>query len=83
MIFLILLLGLAIPGTVLATDDWKLIEPGLELRVIVPKESTPVGDGQITIVRIDPTLWELRLVGLSRTGSAAGRTAREWATYTA
>ena len=59
--------------------NWKLIAPGIEFRWLVAKNPSPVGDSQIAVVRIDPTLWQLELVGRSRTGDSAGRTAREWA----
>ena len=36
------------------------------------------GEARITVVRIDPDLWELAFAGISMTGEAAGRTAREW-----
>ncbi len=32
----------------------------------------------IAVLRMDPNLWELELLGTSRTGESAGHTAREW-----
>ena len=37
-----------------------------------------IGDSRITIVRIDPHLWELAFIGLSQTGESTGHTARGW-----
>jgi exopolysaccharide biosynthesis protein len=36
------------------------------------------GDSKITVVRIDPKLWELVFIGISQTGETSGKTAREW-----
>jgi len=36
------------------------------------------GDSRITVLRIDPKLWELEYASINRTGEALGRTAREW-----
>jgi len=59
--------------------SWQTLDPGLELRWLVAKGPSPVGDARIAVVRIDPALWELRFVGRSETGDSAGKTAREWA----
>lgn len=37
-----------------------------------------LADSRITVLRIDPGLWDLEFAGISRTGEAAGHTAREW-----
>jgi len=73
------LLSLAVGGATQATADWKPLAPGLELRFLVAKIPSPVGDSRIVVLRIDPTFWQLELVGRSSTGESAGRTAREWA----
>ncbi|HXB21207.1 MAG TPA: hypothetical protein VNV88_07500, partial [Candidatus Solibacter sp.] len=41
-------------------------------------EIKQVADSKITVVRIDPGLWELEFAGISRTGESTGHTAREW-----
>jgi hypothetical protein len=79
MLIVTILLGLAIGGATQAAPDWKLLAPGVELRFLAAKTPSPVGDSQIVVVRVDPTSWQLELVGRSRTGESAGRTAREWA----
>ena len=62
-----------------AAADWKSLAPGLELGWIVATSKSTVGDSRIAVVRIDPALWELELGGRSKTGEAAGYSAREWA----
>lgn len=62
-------------------DGWRALASGLDLGAFVPGASgdaTPSSAGRITILRIDPTLWDLEFAGLSETGEAAGHTAREW-----
>ena len=73
------LLGLAASTVTQHTADWNLIAPGIELRWLVAKSPRPIGDSKIAVVRIDPTTWQLDLVGRSRTGDPSGQTAREWA----
>jgi len=52
------------------TTQWQSLAPGMDLKL--------VADSKITVVRIDPKLWEIEFAGISRTGEAAGHTAREW-----
>src|SRR5437016_4384776 len=49
---------------------WKSLAPGMDLKLIA--------DSKITVVRIDPALWEFEFAAISRTGENAGHTAREW-----
>jgi uncharacterized protein YigE (DUF2233 family) len=50
--------------------QWQSLAPGMDLKL--------VADSTITVVRIDPALWEFEFAGISRTGEASGHTAREW-----
>jgi hypothetical protein len=50
----------------------------MDLGVFATSQSTGIGDSRITVLRIDPALWNLELAGRSRTGEAAGRTAKQW-----
>jgi hypothetical protein len=60
------------------TGGWQTLSPGMELRYLaVTRPNAPAG-AKITVLRIDPHLWELDVIGRSRTGETAGRTAREW-----
>lgn len=60
-----------------STSGWQSLAPGMDLRRL-PAKST-VGDAQITVLRIDPDLWELQFVGVSSAGESSSRTARSWA----
>lgn len=57
---------------------WQTLAPGMELRVITARTPSPVGDSRITVLRIDPLLWDLVFAGISQTGESDGLTARQW-----
>jgi len=79
MVFAAIVFSLAAGAVSEHAADWQLIAPGMELRWVAAKTPSPVGDSQIAVLRIDPKTWDLELVGQSRTGDSAGKTAREWA----
>src|SRR2546423_11971561 len=49
---------------------WQSLAPGVDLKLIA--------DSKITVVRIDPAVWEFEVAAISRTGEAGGHTARAW-----
>jgi len=57
---------------------WRTLEPGLELGLFDGPPGAP-GDGKIAVVRIDPGLFDLRLLNASAPGQGAPRSARGWA----
>ena len=57
---------------------WQPLEPGLET-VEIPGPTTTPEDGPITIVRIDPARFELKLLAASAPGEGQARSARAWA----
>ena len=59
------LFGLATAALMQHAADSKLIAPGMELSWLAAKNPSPIGDSQIAVLRIEPTMWELELVGLS------------------
>jgi hypothetical protein len=61
-----------------AATPWKTLAPGMELRVFTATTPSPTGDSKITVLRIDPKLWQLEFMGISRTGETSGHTGREW-----
>jgi exopolysaccharide biosynthesis protein len=62
-----------------ARSDWQSLAPGMEIQRVQSRRQSIVGDSKITVLRIDPRLWELEVIGVLQTGEAAGHTAREWA----
>ena len=59
-------------------SGWQSLAPGMEFKSFKTGKPSMVGDSRITILRIDPNLWELEVAGISETGEPAGHTAREW-----
>jgi hypothetical protein len=57
---------------------WQPLEAGLD---VVELEGPPSdsGDGRITVVRVDPARFDLRLLSASAAGEGETRTARAWA----
>jgi hypothetical protein len=72
------LLALKAHPTGNAATPWHTLAPGMELRVLTAKTPSLAGDSKITVLRIDPKLWQLEFMGISRTGEARGHTGREW-----
>ena len=65
-----------IPQTI-AAQGWKKLAPGMDLQILAKNNGTS-GSSEITIVRLDPELWELVFMGVNQTGEASGKTARDW-----
>lgn len=59
-------------------NDWQTLTPGIELQILDAKSISAEGDSKITIVRIDPRLWELVFAGISQPGEESIKTAKEW-----
>ena len=57
---------------------WKILEPGLEL-VELDGPPSDAAEGRITVVRVDPARFDLRLLAASAPGEGQTRTARAWA----
>ncbi|MCP4656471.1 MAG: phosphodiester glycosidase family protein [bacterium] len=74
----ILTLALIIMQVGCAAAQWQSLAPGMELGKFRVSNPSVHGDSQITMLRVDPQRWDLTFVGISRTGAAAGLTAREW-----
>jgi hypothetical protein len=71
--------ALLIGASPAGTAPWQALEPGLELAVLEGPEA-PAGDRKITVLRIDPRRFDLRLLNASAPGQGgAPRTARAWA----
>ncbi len=71
------LLLLALPPVVRA-ENWIEIEPGLELGRFRSTPDEPSRRPDITIVRIDPTRWTLRLLAARQLPETKRRSVRMW-----
>ena len=74
---LLSLLALLLPASP-ESAAWRSLAPGMDLGVFAAARPSAAGDSRITVLRIDPARWDLDLVGQSRTGETAGRTAKQW-----
>ena len=78
-IFMVVVLFGLQPHSIVATDSaWQHLAPGMDLKVLAATTPSSVGDSKITVLRIDPKLWELEFFGISQTGESQGNTARAW-----
>ena len=59
-------------------SGWKAVEPGMALRFLEAQKEGVQSNSPIAILRIDPALWDLEVLGTSRTGESSGHTARDW-----
>lgn len=70
---------IALPINAIAQKPaWETIADGLQLGRFKAAEEAPAGDSAITILRVDPTMFEVQLLSISETGDKRGRTARRW-----
>lgn len=77
-VVIVTLLLIAIARAEVSTEGWKEIAEGLDTASFtVSGESLP-GDAKVVIVRIDPKMWDLKLLAISETGDSAGLSAKEW-----
>ena len=70
---LFILLFMLVPATVMpgTTVGCQPLAPGIDLKIHVVTKPSSMGDSRITVLRIDPHLWELEFVGVSLTGVAS------------
>jgi hypothetical protein len=62
-----------------AASSWHTLAAGMEILRVESRKQSRLGDSRITLLRIDPSRWELEVMGVVQTGEAGGHTAREWA----
>jgi hypothetical protein len=61
-----------------ADADWQRLDDGLDLGRFKANEYSAFGDSLITILRIDPQVWDLKLMSLAATQESGVLTARDW-----
>lgn len=77
---ILLVLAVPQPGVPAETaSSWQTLAPGMEIRRVPSRKQSPLGDSKITVLRIDPSRWELEVMGVIQSGDRIGHTAREWA----
>jgi hypothetical protein len=61
-----------------AKTSWQTLASGMELRTLTISASEGVAEAKITVLRVDPKLWQMEFRGISQTGETESHTAREW-----
>ncbi|HTW92919.1 MAG TPA: phosphodiester glycosidase family protein [bacterium] len=61
-----------------AADVWHVLKPGLELASFPAGESSPAGDEVVTVLRVDPSLWDMEILCASQRKDRQKLTTREW-----
>jgi hypothetical protein len=74
----LILLCLLAAGSGAAPAEWRALEPGLDLATFPLSQDSDHGDSRITILRIDPVLWDLEFAGISEGREHSNRSARRW-----
>lgn len=69
--------ALLLLSAAVAAEPWQQLDRGLELGTFTGE--TTNGGHTITILRIDPRFWELRVLSKKEFGHTGGLSAREWA----
>jgi len=62
----------------LSTNQWHLLETGLELGIFASPQIADNGDSLIRVLRIDPLYFELRLLNTSSSEHQQRLSAKEW-----
>jgi hypothetical protein len=78
MLLAALVAALLAAGPGIPDSGWRILEPGLEIGMFDGPPGA-VGDGKIAAVRIDPWIFELRLLNSSAPGQGVPLSARGWA----
>jgi hypothetical protein len=61
------------------TSEWQALSDGVDLAMVTPDPPSAVGDSLITVIRVDPDVWELTLLTTRHMHQQKRKTAREWA----
>jgi len=79
-VVLSVVLATHVPSQVNSADQkvWRHLKDGLEIAHFSTAPDSTAADSALTIVRVDPALWEFKLLGRSLTNEPANLTARQW-----
>ncbi len=65
-------------GTSTAESPWKKLEDGLELGVFHNNKQSLLNNSEITVLRVNPKLWDIKLYSIKQFGYEKGITTKEW-----
>jgi hypothetical protein len=75
---LALCIAMVLVFAISARPQWRQLDDGLELGSFKATVESPAGDSVITVLRIDPQIWEFRVLSTKSSRSSRMATAREW-----
>jgi len=61
-----------------AKEVWQTLEPGLELASFPTGEQSLAGDEVVTVLRVDPSAWDIEILCASQRKDRKSMTAKEW-----
>ena len=64
-----------------AATPWTTLEPGLELGIFHGRTPSLFNSGEISILRIDPKLWDIKLYTRQEFGYKKNLTAKKWSRH--
>jgi hypothetical protein len=73
-----LFLGLLVCAEGAATETWKKLEDGLELGMFQINADSLFNHSEITVLRVDPKLWNIKLYSIQQFEYKKGITTKEW-----
>lgn len=74
-----LFLALLLPvGAALAAGPWKTLEQGLDLGVFQNNKPSLFNNGEISVLRVDPRQWDIKLYSIKQLGYQNGISTKEW-----
>jgi len=74
----LLLVLLICTGANAATGPWKTLEDGLELGIFHNNTQSLLNHSEITVLRVDPKIWDIKLYSIQQSGYERGITTKEW-----
>lgn len=76
---LILIVSLSMSKTVLPQNtSWETLSEGVDLGLFKIDRYTPVGDSVMTVVRLDPSLYQVELLSAGNSVTKQGQSAKQW-----
>ncbi len=75
---LLLLIMSSVYAECLAADTWKKLEDGLELGTFQVNTTSLFNHSEITVLRVDPKLWDIKLYSIKQFDYKKGITTKEW-----
>lgn len=74
-----LLMGIMMAATsAVAAEPWTVLEPGLELARFDSKTRESEAWGDLVVLRVDPSVWDLKVVAAEMQADQDNRNIREW-----